>query len=140
MPTIAHLTEFVRSRRTVFLRTFGALAALWALAWLAVPPLVRSQVEQHATAALGRQVTVGAVSFKPWTLELEVRDLRMATADGTQTQFSVDRLYADAELTSLFRLAPVLDAVQIDQPVLHVRHLGGGKHDWQDVLDKLTAP
>jgi hypothetical protein len=140
MPTIAHLTEFVRSRRTVFLRTFGALAALWALAWLAVPPLVRSQVEQQATTALGRQVTVGAVSFKPWTLELEVRDLRMATADGTQTQFSVDRLYADAELTSLFRLAPVLDAVQIDQPVLHVRHLGGGTHDWQDVLDKLTAP
>jgi uncharacterized protein involved in outer membrane biogenesis len=95
---------------------------------------------KQATTALGRQVTVGAVSFKPWTLELEVRDLRMATADGTQTQFSVDRLYADAELTSLFRLAPVLDAVQIDQPVLHVRHLGGGTHDWQDVLDKLTAP
>ena len=140
MPTIAHLTEFVRSRRTVFLRTFGALAALWALAWLAVPPLVRSQVEQQATTALGRQVTVGTVSFKPWTLELEVRDLRMASADGTQTQFSVDRLYADAELSSLLRLAPVVDAVQVDRPVLHVRHLGGGKHDWQDVLDKLTGP
>ena len=140
MSTITHLTEFVRSRGKGLIRTISALVGLWALAWLAVPPVIRSLVEHQATATLGRQVTVGTVSFTPWTLELEVKDLRMASVDGTQTQFSVERLYADAELTSLFRLAPVLDAVQIDYPVLHVRHLGEGRHDWQDVLDRLTAP
>jgi len=121
-------------------RALGALAAVWAVGWLAVPPLVKSQLAQHATAALGRHVTVDTVNFKPWTLELEVRGLRMATADGQDTQFSVDRLYADAELASLFRLAPVVDAVQIDHPVLNIRHLGQGKHDLQDVLDKLAPP
>ncbi|MBY0464351.1 MAG: DUF748 domain-containing protein, partial [Burkholderiales bacterium] len=53
---------------------------------------------------------------------------------------SIQRIYVDAELSSLLRLAPVVDAVQVDRPVLHVRHLGQGQHDLQDVLDKLTAP
>lgn len=140
LPSPAHAIELIRSRQKGLTRALGALAVAWAVGWLAVPPIVKSQLAQHATAALGRQVSVDAVSFKPWTLELEVRGLRMATADGQDTQFSVDRLYADAELASLFRLAPVVDAVQIDHPVLHLRHLGQGKHDLQDVLDKLAPP
>ena len=45
--------------------TIGAVLALWALAWLAVPPLLKHQAQKIATEKLGRTVTVGAVDFQP---------------------------------------------------------------------------
>src|SRR5438876_812825 len=47
------------------------LLLLWALAWAAV-------LEKIASEKLGRQVTVGAVDFKPWSLELTLNDLVIA--------------------------------------------------------------
>ena len=54
------------------------LLLLWALAWAAVPSLLKSQLEKIASEKLGRQVTVGAVHFKPWSLELTLNDLVIA--------------------------------------------------------------
>src|SRR5215216_5777711 len=84
------------------------LLAFWVLAWLAVPPIAKSQIQQIASEKLGRQVTVGKIDFKPWTLELTLNDLRIATADGSRPQVAVARIYADAELQSILRLAPVV--------------------------------
>ena len=61
----------------------AVLLTLWAVAWLAVPPLLKSQVQKIASEKLGRQVTLGEVDFKPWTLELAVNDLRIASADAS---------------------------------------------------------
>ena len=117
----------------------AAVLAVWALAWLAVPPLLKSQIEQQGTQALGRRLTVGAVAFNPVTLEFTLSDLKIASADGTSTQLAIARLYADAEIQSLFRLAPVLDAVTIDQPHLALTHLGEGHYDIDDVLQRLQS-
>src|SRR6186713_1428855 len=53
----------------------GALLLVWALAYAAMPSLLKSQIEKTASEKLGRQVTVGTVDFKPWSLELTLRDL-----------------------------------------------------------------
>mgnify|MGYP002651745248 CR=1 FL=1 len=47
-------------------------------------------------------------------------------ADGAPDQFSVKRVYADAELQSIFRLAPVIDALQIEAPAVRLTHLPTG--------------
>ena len=35
------------------------------------------------------------------------------------------------------RLAPVIDAITVDSPVLLLTHLGDGRYDIDDILDKL---
>jgi len=113
--------------------------ALWVIAWLAVPPIAKSQLQKIASEKLGRQVTVGKIDFKPWTLELALNDLRIATADGKQPQVAIKRIYADAELQSLFRLAPVIDAVTVEAPAVLLTHLADGKYDIDDILAKLAS-
>jgi len=115
------------------------LLAMWVLAWLAVPPIAKGQIQRIASDKLGRQVTVGKIDFKPWTLELTVHDLQIATADGKQAQVAVNRIYMDAELQSLLRLAPVVDAVSIDSPAVLLTHLSDGKYDIDDILAKLAS-
>ena len=116
-----------------------ALLGLWLVAWLAVPPIAKSQIQRIASEKLGRQVTVGSIDFKPWTLELTLRDLRIATADGTQSQLEIQRIYANAEMQSLLRLAPVIDAVTVEGPAIRLTHMADGKYDIDDILAKLAS-
>ncbi|WP_162587000.1 DUF748 domain-containing protein [Variovorax sp. RA8] len=115
------------------------LFVFWLVAWLAVPPIAKSQIQKIASEKLGRQVTVGKIDFKPWTLELALDDLRIATADGSRSQLAVGRIYADAELQSILRLAPVIDAVTIDAPAVLLTHQADGKYDIDDILAKLAS-
>ncbi len=115
-----------------------SLLLLCVLAGLALPGLLKSQMQSRGSAALGRTVTVGAVEFKPWTLELTVSDLKLATADGKATQLAITKVYADANIESLWRLAPVIDAITIDQPQLTLTHLGGGHYDIDDLLKRFA--
>ena len=117
----------------------AVLLALWALAWLAVPPILKSQVQKIASEKLGRQVTIGEVKFKPWTLELAVNDLRIASADGSHPQVDIGRIYADAELQSIIRLAPVVDAVTVERPRVKVIRLKDGSYDFEDILKRLAS-
>ena len=118
----------------------ACVLGLWALAWLGVPPLLKWQAEKQASAALGRAVHIGAVDFKPWTLELTVSDLSVAGPPGAQADLlKVKRVYVDAELQSLMRLAPVIDAIQVDAPELHLAYLGDGHYDVDDIRARLAA-
>ncbi|AYQ30113.1 MULTISPECIES: DUF748 domain-containing protein [unclassified Polaromonas] len=127
----------------------GILLLVWALAYAAVPSILKSQVEKIASEKLGRQVTVGEVDFKPWSLELTLRDLAIARASQASSaqaspqktpQLSIKRIYIDAELESLLRFAPVADAVQVDEPVVFLTHQGDGRYDIDDILERLKSP
>lgn len=124
------------ARRAAWL--LACLLGVWLLAWLVVPPVARSQIERHASEALGRKVTVSKVEFLPWTLEATVHGLSIASGDGKASQVQIARIYIDAELQSLWRLAPVIDAVQVDEPVIHVTQTAPGHYDFDDVLDRLA--
>jgi len=47
------------------------------------------------------------------------------------------RLYIDTEMQLLLRLAPVVDAIEVDGLALSVIHLGQGRHDVDDILARL---
>lgn len=136
----SRLTSFGASRwvRRLFWAV-ASLLVLWALAWLVVPPLAKSQLVKAASEQLGRTLTVGEIDFKPWTLELTLRDLAVATRDATGTQFGFKRLYVNAELESLLRLAPVVDALVLEGPQVKLRRVGDGAYDVDDLLQRFAA-
>ncbi|MGQ2979338.1 MAG: DUF748 domain-containing protein, partial [Polaromonas sp.] len=125
----------------------GSLLMVWLLAWAAVPGLLKWQLETAGSQKLGRQLTVGKVDFRPWSLELTLHDLVLAKAGASPVaspelaqgspQLSIKRLYIDAELQSLLRLAPVVDALQVEDPVLSLTHLGQGRYDIDDIVARL---
>src|SRR5262252_7700075 len=84
-----------------FAIALAALLLLWGLLWLAVPPLLKSQLQTRLSDLLGRPVTVGSVQFAPWSLQLTLRDFTIGAAPTAPAQtpplLHVDRLYADAD-------------------------------------------
>lgn len=113
----------------------------WALGWALVPPLLRWQIEKQGTQSLGRVVHVDQVVFKPWSLTLVVRGLQVGQAGApmasAEPQLTVDEIEVDAAWRSLVALAPVTDALVVRRPQLHITHLGQGRFDFDDVLQRV---
>lgn len=130
------------ARRSVWMRRIvwgaGIVVLLYLLAWLALPPILRAQLEKQGSEILGRRVTVAQVAFSPWSLELTLRGLQIANAAGDAPQVQVERIYANAAVQSLWHLAPVIDALQVDAPKLRFAQTAPGAFDFDDVLQRLA--
>ena len=121
-----------------------SVLALWGVMWVAVPPLMRWQSQKRLSAALGRPVTIEAVEFKPWSMEVTMRGLAIGPAPGAGTSapplLQVARLYADGDWRSVLRFAPVIAHLEIDTPQLHVARTAPGRYDIDDIIDRIQRP
>ena len=118
-----------------------ALGLLLLAAWLALPPLLKWQLETRGSEALGRDLRVGEVHFAPFTLALTLGDLSVGAAAGaadTAPQLQIERLFIDLDVRSLLRLAPVVQALQVDAPKLRLARLADGRYDVDDLLQRLA--
>ena len=98
------------------------VVAYAAAGYLGVPAAAKWAVNSYLPTVLGdAQVSIGSVSFSPWTWELEVDDLK-ASSKSHPDQLSVNlkSLYVDLNCATLFSLAPVLDALRVDGLSAHL--------------------
>ncbi len=126
-------------RRSRWLRwityAVGALALLTLASWLAVPPIVRAQLESRLTASLGRQTTVEAVAFNPFKLQLTLSRLAIAGRTGPRALLAVDEIVANLSSASIWHRAPVLDALRITRPSVSLARDREGRYSIQDLID-----
>ena len=100
------------------LKTTGAVvvcAALYAAAgYWGVPEGVRWGAEKYLKPALGaKDLTIDAVSFNPWTWELEISGVKAVSAK-EKPLLTLTKLYADASAASITNAAPVLTKFTVD--------------------------
>ena len=117
----------------------AALLAIIAVAFLAVPPVVRAQLQSRLTEALGRTTTVEAVDFNPFTLKFTLHRLAVAARDGGPPLLAVDQLVADFSAASLWHRAPVLDALKLVKPAVSIARGRDGRYSVQDLIDAALA-
>ncbi len=126
----------------------GVIAALWVLTWLAVPPLVKWQAPVRLSALLGRDVTLGAVEFHPWALEIVLHDLAIAGAPASAAApapaasaaplLQVGRVRANVALSSILRRAPVIEAIDLDAPRIALTRTAPGHYDIDDLIRRFA--
>ena len=125
-----------RPLRVALIAIAALIAVVALLGFVVVPRVVKSKIETLAAADLGRQATVGDVAFNPFTLHLRLADFRLADRDPSRTLFAFAGLDVRASLESLWRLAPVIDAVTLTKPQLNIVRGDDGKLDVQDLIDR----
>lgn len=130
-----------RSRRTRKIALIAVIVVIvfGLLGFLAAPSLIRSQIEKRASAALQRPVTLGAVHLNPYTLRLELDQLHIADADGKSAFVDVDQAVINASWGSVFRMAPVLDQLDLHRPRLRIVRSADQRVNFSDIIDRLNA-
>jgi uncharacterized protein involved in outer membrane biogenesis len=132
---------FYRSHRTrktlrivvIVLVVFGLLG------FFAAPPLIRSQLQRRLSQNLQRPVTVQQVHLNPFTLRLALDGLHIGDRDGHSRFVDVDHLVINASWSSLFRLAPILDQLQLDRPRILLSRDGPQHFNFSDLIDKFAS-
>ena len=142
VPRVARLTV-PRARRAwrVLAICAATFAILVALAFFAAPPLIRPALEQRLSAALARKVSIGEVAINPFALSTTLRNVVVGDRDGGPDLLHLDELYVNAEASSLFRWAPVVSAIHVVRPAVHLVRGNDGRYNVSDLVDAaMSAP
>ena len=118
-----------------------ALLGLW-IAWLIVgflviPPVVRKLLIENLRKRAGLEASVRSVRFNPFTLALTLEGLSIADRRPGSVLFSADEIYANAQLSSLFRWAATLSEFRVVHPVIGARRFADGKINLAEVIEEV---
>ena len=132
------LSHSPRTRRIAAI--LAAVLLVYALlGFLAAPPLLRNYLQNHSAEMLGRPLSLGQVRFNPFTLNLRVGKLHLPDADGKTPFIDIDQLTLNASWSSLFRVAPVLDELRLDQPRIAITRGKDQRFNFTDLIERFTA-
>ncbi len=129
-----------RSRRLVRPAMWGAavLIAVAAIAFVAVPPVLKNYAVKLLRDTLGREVSIERVGFNPFTLTAEIAGLQVKEADGQAEALGFDQVRANVEIESVLRGGVVLRELALAGPRVNLVLGDDGRHNWADVVDRIA--
>lgn len=106
---------------------FGVLGYFW------LPGFAKSRLESALGAVLHRPVSIERLTVSPYALAATVEGFKAGDV------LSVDRLYLDLSAASLLRGVPVVSALRVERPKLHLVRESGWRLNVSDLLDVWLA-
>jgi Domain of Unknown Function (DUF748) len=93
----------------------GLIVVYTLLGFFLVPHLLRTNAQKYVAEELGRSLTLGKVTFNPFTFRLSIGDALLSEKSGDPIA-GFKQLVVNAQLASIWRRAAVLKEVQLDAP------------------------
>ena len=104
------------------------LAGFWLL-----PLALKSEIPRYVQTELGRQATIGTLSFNPYTLRLQAQDLRLVEADGAAL-FAIGQLDVQLQWQSVIRRVWSFAEIRIAAPSANLAIAADGKFNVAELL------
>jgi hypothetical protein len=117
----------------------AVLVAFGALGFLIAPLLVKPALEHALSNALARKVTIGQLKINPFALSTTLGDVAVAERGEGPPLLTVGELYLNGALVSLFRFAPVINALRVSRPALHLVRNADRSYNISDLVDQARA-
>lgn len=111
---------------------FGLLGYFW------LPGFAKGKAEMLLSEKLHRPVSVGKVSINPYTLEATIENLRIGERAGEGVLFGFESLYVNLSTASIARMAPVVSAVTLKGPQVHLQRNADGSLSIDDLIDEFS--
>ncbi len=130
------LSGFIR--KPILTRTALGLVLFFVLyglfGYFALPGIVKAQAEKLIVEKLHRQASIGKIEISPYALRMTVRDLKVMAPQGDAVFASFEALTVDLSSKSLWRLAPVVQAVRLTKPYVHLVRSDAHHYNIDDIL------
>ncbi|MGW8307614.1 MAG: DUF748 domain-containing protein [Achromobacter pulmonis] len=143
MPLRMPKFRFTRRLGKILLGVVATVLVLCGIAAWQVPKVLHNVLTQDVAGMLGRDVSVGKISFNPFTLTVRARDLAVAQPGSQTPLFTASELNVSAAWSSLFWFAPVVDHFTLRAPTLSIVREDVTRFNFSDVQQRvaeMTAP
>ena len=132
------LSPLWRRRLSILGITLAALFTVYALAgFFLAPYLISRHAPRYAEEQLGSKLLLGKVRINPLLFTCEAEGLSLQSNDGNDPLFSVQRLFVDFELESLFRWAWTFGDLVIESPSRHLVIDADGRLNLANFIERL---
>lgn len=125
--------------RTIAIWAASVLALYAILGFFVAPPIARVQLERALGDQLGRRVAIERVRVNPFAFSASILGFSLKAPDGNANALAFDELHANFALSSLVRLAPVVEAVRLVKPYIRVVRNEDKSYDFQDIIDRFAS-
>ncbi|MDE2598740.1 MAG: DUF748 domain-containing protein [Rhodocyclaceae bacterium] len=111
---------------------FGLVGYFW------LPGFAKGKAEALLSEKLHRPVTIQRVEFHPYSLEAAVEGLRIGEREGDGELLGFDRLYVNLSSASFYRRAPVISAIKLTGPRVHLVRNADGTLNISDLIEEFS--
>ncbi|HJV84253.1 MAG TPA: DUF748 domain-containing protein [Noviherbaspirillum sp.] len=125
-------------RRTILVAG-SALLLYTLLGFVVLPAVVKAKLENLASTQLHRKLSIGAVEANPFSLVMNIRDLKLMEPEGDVVFASFDALTINLSTESLVRLAPVVQQAQLTKPYVHLVRQQANRYNIDDILALISS-
>jgi uncharacterized protein involved in outer membrane biogenesis len=112
--------RWLRSHRRALAIVAGLLLLYTLAGFLLLPRIARNQAIDYVQHHLGRRLSIGALTFNPFSLATEIRDLALTEADGSPIASLALLRVKFSATASLLHRAWSFAEVRLEQPVVTV--------------------
>lgn len=136
-PILTHRWPLPRWGRRSLYALLGLLLFWTSLSWW-LPPLITPKLSTLASKQLGQPVHIGRLVILPWMLQVEVEQFRLG--EPATPLLTVQRAMVDVSLRSLWDRAPVIDAIQLVDPVVNLAQSTDGQWNIAPLIARFASP
>jgi uncharacterized protein involved in outer membrane biogenesis len=122
------------TRKRLLVSTGGLALLLLLFISLVLPGIIVDRAQDWVSAETGRALEIGSLSINPLSLTIEIDDLSLSETDLSTAFLSWQKLRVSLSPASLFRLAPIIRQLQLDQPYLRLERHAGERFNFSDLL------
>lgn len=114
-----------------------ALIGCGIAAWQ-VPKVLHNVLTTDVAKMIGRDVSVGKISFNPFTLTVRAHDLAVAQPGSQTPLLTLAELDASAAWSSLFWFAPVVDRLTLREPSIAIVREDVTRFNFSDIQQRVA--
>lgn len=103
--------------------------------FLVVPLLIEKILPGKLSAALDRHVSIENVHINPYLLIVEVDEFEVLNKQGDDSFIGLHYLFLDFQISSLFKLAPVVKSCQVAGLEIHGSRINDSTYNFSDLLE-----
>ncbi|NMK49734.1 DUF748 domain-containing protein [Achromobacter sp. Bel] len=138
MPLRSLKLRFTRRAGKILLGIMAVALILCGIAAWQVPKVLQNVLTGDVSKMIGREVSVGKISFNPFTLTVRARDLAVAQPGSQTPLLSLAELDVSAAWSSLFWFAPVVDRLTLRQPNIAIVREDVTRFNFSDIQQRVA--
>ncbi|AZS81226.1 DUF748 domain-containing protein [Achromobacter spanius] len=138
MPLRRPKLRFTRRAGKILLGIVAFALIVCGIAAWQVPKVLHNVLTTDVAKMIGRDVSVGKISFNPFTLTVRAHDLAVAQPGSQTPLLTLAELDASAAWSSLFWFAPVVDRLTLREPSIAIVREDVTRFNFSDIQQRVA--
>jgi hypothetical protein len=118
----------------IFIWFAGFFVLFSVIGFFVVPPVMKSVLIKQISKNLHREVSIGQIRVNPYSLSISVKRILIKDRVNAETFVSLDELFVNASIASIFKRAIIIKELRIAGPYIRIIRNRDESYNFSDLL------